>query len=102
MSAMTETTLEELKADPALAFMRGQGQPVAVMDGEVVLYYLVSGAYLANAETGFSLREAAAHVGSSKSTISRYVQSGKLKARKTSDGYSIDPKELEAVFGIER
>src|SRR3954447_10885786 len=46
-----------------------------------------------------SLREAAEQVGSSKSTIFRYIKSGRLSASRGDDGaFQIDPAELSRVF----
>jgi hypothetical protein len=46
-----------------------------------------------------SLREAAEQVGSSKSTIFRYIKSGRLSASRGDDGaFQIDPSELARVF----
>ena len=48
---------------------------------------------------GFSLREAAQQAGTSKSTILRAIQNGRLSATRTDDGgYSIDPAELFRVY----
>jgi excisionase family DNA binding protein len=48
---------------------------------------------------GLSLREAAQQAGTSKSTILRAIQSGRLSATRTDDGgYSIDPAELFRVY----
>ena len=48
---------------------------------------------------GLSLREAAQQAGTSKSTILRAIQSGRLSATRTDDGgYSIDPSELCRVY----
>jgi excisionase family DNA binding protein len=48
---------------------------------------------------GFSLREAAQQTGTSKSTILRAIQSGRLSATRLDDGgYSIDPSELFRVY----
>jgi excisionase family DNA binding protein len=48
---------------------------------------------------GLSLREAATQAGTSKSTILRAIQSGRLSAARTDDGgYSIDPSELFRVY----
>ena len=48
---------------------------------------------------GLSLREAAQQAGTSKSTILRAIQSGRLSATRTDDGgYSIDPAELCRVY----
>ncbi|MFL5172531.1 MAG: hypothetical protein ACJ8CX_18000 [Microvirga sp.] len=47
----------------------------------------------------FSLRQAAQEAGTSKSTILRAIQSGRLSATRTDDGgYSIDPAELFRVY----
>jgi excisionase family DNA binding protein len=47
----------------------------------------------------FSLREAAQEAGTSKSTILRAIQSGRLSAARTDDGgYAIDPSELSRVY----
>jgi hypothetical protein len=49
--------------------------------------------------TTFSLRQAAQEAGTSKSTILRAIQSGRLSATRTEDGgYSIDPAELFRVY----
>jgi excisionase family DNA binding protein len=46
-----------------------------------------------------SLREAAQQAGTSKSTILRAIQSGRLSATRTDDGgYAIDPAELFRVY----
>lgn len=46
-----------------------------------------------------SLRQAAAEVGKSKSTILRSIQSGRLSADRLDDGgYAIDPAELFRVY----
>lgn len=48
---------------------------------------------------GLSLREAAQQAKTSKSTILRAIQSGRLSAARTDDGgYSIDPSELCRVY----
>lgn len=48
---------------------------------------------------GLSLREAAQQAKTSKSTILRAIQSGRLSAARTDDGgYSIDPAELCRVY----
>jgi excisionase family DNA binding protein len=48
---------------------------------------------------GLSLREAAQQTGTSKSTILRAIQSGRLSANRTDGGgYSIDPAELFRVY----
>jgi excisionase family DNA binding protein len=48
---------------------------------------------------GLSLREAAQQAGTSKSTILRAIQSGRLSAARTDEGgYSIDPAELCRVY----
>lgn len=48
---------------------------------------------------GLSLRQAAQEAGTSKSTILRAIQSGRLSAARTEDGgYSIDPAELFRVY----
>ncbi len=48
---------------------------------------------------GLSLREAAQQTGTSKSTILRAIQSGRLSATRLDDGgYSIDPSELFRVY----
>jgi len=47
----------------------------------------------------FSLRQAAQQAGTSKSTILRAVQSGRLSASRTDDGgYAIEPAELFRVY----
>ena len=49
--------------------------------------------------TTFSLRQAAQEAGTSKSTILRAIQSGRLSATRTDDGgYSIEPAELFRVY----
>src|SRR5215203_2415982 len=49
--------------------------------------------------TSFSLRQAAQEAGTSKSTVLRAIQSGRLSATRTDDGgYSIDPAELFRVY----
>lgn len=49
--------------------------------------------------SGLSLREAAQQAGTSKSTILRAIQGGRLSAPRTDDGgYSIDPAELFRVY----
>ena len=49
--------------------------------------------------TSFSLRQAAQQAGTSKSTILRAIQSGRLSATRTDDGgYSINPAELFRVY----
>jgi excisionase family DNA binding protein len=51
------------------------------------------------AMVGLSLREAAGQAGTSKSTILRAIQSGRLSATRTDDGgYSIAPAELFRVY----
>jgi hypothetical protein len=48
---------------------------------------------------GLSLRQAAQEAGTSKSTILRAIQSGRMSASRTDDGgYSIDPAELFRVY----
>lgn len=48
---------------------------------------------------GLSLRAAATETGTSKSTILRAIQAGRLSATRTDDGgYSIDPAELFRVY----
>jgi excisionase family DNA binding protein len=48
---------------------------------------------------GLSLREAAQQARTSKSTILRAIQSGRMSAARTDDGgYSIDPAELCRVY----
>jgi hypothetical protein len=48
---------------------------------------------------GLSLRQAADEAGTSKSTILRAIQSGRLSAARTDNGgYSIDPSELFRVY----
>lgn len=48
---------------------------------------------------GLSLRQAAQEAGTSKSTILRAIQSGRLSASRLDDGgYSIDPAELFRVY----
>jgi excisionase family DNA binding protein len=52
-----------------------------------------------DAMAGLSLREAAQQAGTSKSTILRAIQNGRLSAARTDDGgYSIDPAELFRVY----
>jgi hypothetical protein len=47
----------------------------------------------------YSLRTAAKATGISKATIHRYIQSGKISARRKEDGfYEIDPAELHRVL----
>ena len=47
----------------------------------------------------YTLREAAAEAGCSRSTIHRAIKSGRLSARRGEDGsYAIDPAELARVF----
>ncbi len=47
----------------------------------------------------FSLREAAQQAGTSKSTILRAIQAGRLSAARNDDGgYAIDPAELFRVY----
>ena len=49
--------------------------------------------------TALSLREAATAAGTSKSTILRAIQSGRMSAPRTDDGgYAIDPAELFRVY----
>ena len=49
--------------------------------------------------SSFSLRQAAQQARTSKSTILRAVQSGRLSATRTDDGgYAIDPAELFRVY----
>src|SRR3954469_14369338 len=49
--------------------------------------------------TTFGLRQAAQEAGTSKSTILRAIQSGRLSATRTDDGgYSIEPAELFRVY----
>src|SRR3954454_777530 len=46
-----------------------------------------------------SLREAAERAGTSKSTVFRYIKSGRLSASRGDDGaFQIDPAELARVF----
>src|SRR3954470_3948649 len=46
-----------------------------------------------------SLREAAERAGTSKSTIFRYIKSGRISAARSDDGaFQIDPAELARVF----
>jgi hypothetical protein len=53
--------------------------------------------------TSFSLREAAEHAGTSKSTIWRAIKSGRMSAARTDDsGFAIDPSELYRVFPPQR
>jgi hypothetical protein len=48
---------------------------------------------------GLSLRQAAIEAGTSKSTILRAIQSGRLSATRTDDGgWKIDPAELFRVY----
>jgi hypothetical protein len=47
----------------------------------------------------YTLRTAAKATGISRATIHRYIQSGKISARRKHDGfYEIDPAELHRVF----
>src|SRR3954469_13089542 len=49
--------------------------------------------------SSFSLRQAAQQARTSKSTILRAIQSGRLSAARTDDGgYAIDPAELFRVY----
>ena len=49
--------------------------------------------------TTFGLRQAVIQAGTSKSTILRAIQSGRLSAARTDDGgYAIDPAELFRVY----
>jgi hypothetical protein len=49
--------------------------------------------------TTFGLRQAAIQAGTSKSTILRAIQAGRLSAARTDDGgYAIDPAELFRVY----
>jgi len=51
----------------------------------------------------FSLREAAEHAGTSKSTIWRAIKSGRMSAARTDDGgFAIDPSELYRAFPPQR
>lgn len=51
----------------------------------------------------FSLRTAAQHTGTSKSTILRAIKSGRLSAARLDDGgYEIDGAELERVYPTQR
>lgn len=51
----------------------------------------------------FTLRTAAQHTGTSKSTILRAIKSGRLSANRLEDGsYEIDPAELERVYPAQR
>jgi hypothetical protein len=51
----------------------------------------------------FTLRTAAIHTGTSKSTILRAIKSGRLSANRLEDGtYEIDAAELERVYPAER
>lgn len=51
----------------------------------------------------FTLRTAAQHTGTSKSTILRAIKSGRLSAARLEDGsYEIDPAELERVYPAQR
>lgn len=51
----------------------------------------------------FTLRTAAQHTGTSKSTILRAIKSGRLSATRLEDGsYEIDPAELERVYPAQR
>ncbi len=51
----------------------------------------------------FTLRTAAIHTNTSKSTILRAIKSGRLSATRLEDGsYEIDPAELERVYPAER
>lgn len=48
---------------------------------------------------GYTLGEAAKHVGKSKATISKAIKSGKLSATKNMHGaFDIDPSELTRVY----
>lgn len=50
---------------------------------------------------GLSLREASQQAGTSKSTILRAIQNGRLSATRTDEGgYSIDPAELFRVYPV--
>jgi hypothetical protein len=50
-----------------------------------------------------SLRQAATEAGTSKSTILRAINSGRLSASRTDDGgYAIDPSELFRVYPADR
>ena len=48
--------------------------------------------------TGLSLQEAVERTGTSKVDIWRVIQVGTLSAKKTDDGFVIDPSDLFAVF----
>ena len=51
----------------------------------------------------FTLRTAAQHTGTSKSTILRAIKSGRLSATRLEDGtYEIDAAELERVYPAQR
>lgn len=51
----------------------------------------------------FTLRTAAQHAGTSKSTILRAIKSGRLSAARLADGtYEIDGSELERVYPAQR
>lgn len=51
----------------------------------------------------FTLRTAAQHTGTSKSTILRAIKSGRISATRLEDGsYEIDPAELERVYPAQR
>ena len=50
------------------------------------------------AMTVLSLQEAAERTGTSKVDIWRAIQAGTLSAKKTDDGFAIDPENLLAVF----
>ena len=51
----------------------------------------------------FTLRTAAQHTGTSKSTILRAIKSGRLSAARLEDGtYEIDAAELERVYPTQR
>lgn len=51
----------------------------------------------------FTLRTAAQHTGTSKSTILRAIKSGRLSAARLEDGtYEIDAAELERVYPAQR
>ena len=50
------------------------------------------------AMTGLSLQDAVERTGTSKVDIWRAIQAGALSAKKTDDGFVIDPSDLFAVF----
>ena len=51
----------------------------------------------------YTLGQAARAVGRSKTTLGRYIKSGRLSASRAEDGaYRIDPAELDRVFHVAR